>query len=177
MIRPLLEDERAAALEIINAAAEAYRGVIPADRWHDPYMSREYFDAEIAAGVRFFAFEDEDAEDAGADSRTILGVMGIQDVADVTLVRHAYVSPAVQRGGIGSALLEHVLSLAESPVLVGTWADAYWAVRFYEKAGFGQVSIAEITRLLQTYWDIPERQVETSVVLADLRALREIIRD
>jgi len=103
--------------------------------------------------------------------------MGIQEVGDVTLVRHAYVRPSVQRGGIGTALLGHVTALAKRPVLIGTWAAATWAVRFYERNGFTLVSPAEKTRLLQAYWDIPARQVETSVVLADARAVREIVRD
>jgi GNAT superfamily N-acetyltransferase len=164
----LLDAELPAALEIINDAATAYRGAIPADRWHDPYMDRAYLDGEIAAGVTFFAHEDGDG---------IAGVMGIQDVADVTLIRHAYVRTTAQRGGIGSALLGHMLALATRPVLIGTWAAATWAVSFYQRNGFALVSPAEKDRLLQTYWSIPARQVETSVVLADERAWREIVRD
>jgi GNAT superfamily N-acetyltransferase len=166
-IRPLLHAELPVALEIINDAAVAYRGAIPADRWHDPYMDRAYLDGEIAAGVSFFAHED------GGD---ITGVMGIQDVADVTLIRHAYVRTTAQRGGIGSALLGHMLALTTRPVLIGTWAAATWAVSFYERNGFTVVSPAEKDRLLQTYWSIPARQVETSVVLADERAWRAIVR-
>jgi GNAT superfamily N-acetyltransferase len=167
-IRPLLDAELPVALEIINDAAIAYRDAIPADRWHDPYMDRTYLDGELAAGVTFFAREDGDG---------ITGVMGIQDVADVTLIRHAYVRTTAQRGGIGSALLGHMRSLTTRPVLIGTWAAATWAVSFYQRNGFALVSPAEKDRLLQTYWSIPARQVETSVVLADERAWREIVRE
>lgn len=182
MIRRLADDERDLALAIINDAALAYRDAIPTDCWHDPYMDRGYLDGEIAAGVTFFAYQPgvergTDGEAAIGNTLDVLGVMGIQDVGDVTLVRHAYVRTSVQRGGIGSALLAHVTSLATRPVLVGTWAAATWAVRFYQRNGFSLVSPAEKDRLLRTYWDIPARQIETSVVLADKRALREIVRD
>jgi GNAT superfamily N-acetyltransferase len=156
-IRPCRDDERPAMLAIINAAAEAYRGVIPADRWHDPYMPAAELDGEIADGVAFWGYED-----AGA----LAGVMGIQPVRDVTLIRHAYVAPGRQGGGIGGALLEHLLALATRPMLVGTWASAQWAIRFYERHGFELVSPARKTELLTTYWTIPDRQVDTSVVLA-----------
>lgn len=156
-IRELRPDEFDGALDIINAAAVAYRGVIPADLWHDPYMTAEYLRGEIDAGVRFWAYE-LDGE--------VLGVMGIQDVADVTLIRHAYVHPGAQREGVGGRLLRSLLAKTKRSVLIGTWADAHWAVAFYEKHGFAVVSPEEKTRLLRTYWDIPERQVETSVVLA-----------
>jgi len=158
-IRPIRDDERDAVLAIINDAAQRYRGVIPEDRWHDPYFSAEYLASEVASGVRFFGC------DAGGGE--LLGVMGVQDVDDVTLIRHAYVSPRAQRGGIGGALLRHLLATAEKPVLIGTWADASWAIAFYEKHGFRVTSREETTRLLKRYWDIPERQVETSVVLAE----------
>ena len=121
-------------LAIINDAAERYRGVIPADRWHDPYFSAEYLASEIAAGVRFFGYE--------ADGE-LLGVMGVQDVDDVTLIRHAYVSPRAQRAGIGGKLLRSLLATADKPVLIGTWADAGWAIAFYEKHGFARVSAEE----------------------------------
>jgi GNAT superfamily N-acetyltransferase len=156
-IRPCRDDERPAMLEIINAAAEAYRGVIPADRWHDPYMPAAELDSEIADGVEFWGYEDGDG---------LAGVMGIQPVRDVTLIRHAYVDPGRQRGGIGGALLDHLLGRATMPMLVGTWAAAEWAIRFYERHGFELVSPARKTELLKTYWTIPERQIETSVVLA-----------
>jgi GNAT superfamily N-acetyltransferase len=158
-IRPVADDEAETVLAIINAAAEAYRGVIPPDRWHEPYFSAEYLASEIAAGARFFGYE-VDGE--------LLGVMGVQDVADVTLIRHAYVLPSAQRSGVGSRLLRSLLAKTDGrPVLIGTWADATWAIAFYEKHGFAVVSAEEKTRLLRRYWDIPERQVETSVVLAE----------
>jgi N-acetylglutamate synthase-like GNAT family acetyltransferase len=157
MIRRCRDEDREAILEIVNAAAEAYRGVIPADRWHDPYMPGEELDGEIGAGVRFWGYE--------ADGE-LLGVMGIQPLEDVDLIRHAYVRPGRQRGGVGGALLEHLMRAATKPVLVGTWAAAEWAIDFYRRHGFVQVSPDEKTRLLRTYWSIPERQVETSVVLA-----------
>jgi len=156
-IRPCRDDERDAIFEIVNAAAEAYRGVIPADRWHEPYMPRDELDAEIEAGVAFWGYE--------SDS-TLVGIMGIQPVRDVVLIRHAYVVPDVQRGGVGGALLEHLMARATKPLLVGTWAAADWAIRFYERHGFELVSTERKTQLLQAYWSIPERQIETSVVLA-----------
>jgi GNAT superfamily N-acetyltransferase len=151
-IRPCRDDDREAIVAIVNAAAEAYRGVIPADRWHDPYMPAQDLDGEIAAGVRFWGYE------AGG---ALAGVMGIQTVRDVELIRHAYVAPARQGEGIGGALLEHLLSAATRPVLVGTWAAADWAIRFYERHGFVRAS----QDLLRTYWSIPDRQIDTSVVL------------
>jgi N-acetylglutamate synthase-like GNAT family acetyltransferase len=157
MIRRCRDDDREAILDIVNAAAEAYRGVIPADRWQEPYMPAAELAEEIAAGVEFWSYE--------ADGEMI-GVMGIQPLEDVDLIRHAYVRPGSQRGGVGGALLEHLLSSATKPVLVGTWEAAEWAIEFYSRHGFVQVSPAEKTRLLRTYWSIPERQIETSVVLA-----------
>jgi GNAT superfamily N-acetyltransferase len=156
-IRPCRADERDEILAIVNAAAEAYRGVIPEDRWHEPYMPREELEAEIAAGVEFWGYEDDG---------TMLGVMGIQQVRDVDLIRHAYVVPDSQGRGIGTALLEHLLARAERPLLVGTWAAAEWAIRFYERHGFEYVGRERTAELLRDYWDIPERQIETSVVLA-----------
>ncbi len=155
-IRPCDDGDRAAILEIINAAALVYRGVIPTDRWHEPYMSGTELDAELAAGVVFHA------EQADGQLR---GVMGIQDVGDVELIRHAYVAPAAQGRGIGGALLECLMRDCTGPVLVGTWAAAHWAIAFYVRHGFDQVSDQDKTRLLRRYWTIPERQVETSVVL------------
>jgi len=156
-IRPCRDDERAAILAIVNAAAEAYRGVIPADRWHEPYMPAAELAAEIAAGVAFWGYED-DGE--------LLGVMGIQPVRDVDLIRHAYVQPAAQGRGLGGALLEHLMASATRRVLVGTWTAADWAIGFYRRHGFVQVDPEEKARLLRTYWTIPERQIETSVVLS-----------
>jgi N-acetylglutamate synthase-like GNAT family acetyltransferase len=147
-------------LAIINDAARAYRGVIPADRWHEPYMPSAELAKEIAAGVVFWVAEQ--------DGR-VIGVMGIQDKGDVALVRHAYVVTTTQRSGIGTKLLRHVESLIDKPILIGTWADASWAIDFYRRNGFSMVSRAQKDRLLQTYWCIPARQVETSVVLANSR--------
>ena len=155
-IRRCRDDERDRVLEIVNAAAEAYRGVIPDDCWHDPYMPREELDSEIAAGVEFWGFED--------DGR-LVGVMGIQRVADVELIRHAYVEPSHQGRGVGSALLAHLMASAERQVLVGTWTAAEWAVGFYHRHGFEIADRPRTEELLRTYWDIPERQIETSVVL------------
>ena len=147
---------------IINDAARAYRGVIPADRWHEPYMPWDELVHEIANGVTFWIAEE--------DGR-VLGVMGIQDKGPVALVRHAYVVPSTQRKGVGTTLLRHVESLSDKPILIGTWADASWAIDFYRRNGFAVVSQGEKERLLRTYWSIPERQIETSVVLADSRWL------
>src|SRR5688572_14938969 len=145
-------------LAIINEAAQAYRGVIPADRWHDPYMPADEMASEVASGVVFWVAEEEGR---------MLGVMGIQDRGDVALVRHAYVPTSLQRKGIGSMLLRHVQGLVDKPILIGTWADASWAINFYRRNGFTVVSPSEKDRLLRTYWSIPPRQIETSVVLAD----------
>jgi GNAT superfamily N-acetyltransferase len=155
-IRRCRDDERAAILAIVNAAAEAYRGVIPADRWRDPYMPADELDAEIAAGVRFWGYEADGA---------LVGIMGIQRVRDVDLIRHAYVSPGDQRRGVGGALLEHLAGPAPRRMLVGTWAAADWAVAFYRRHGFELVSPERKDVLLKTYWTIPDRQIETSVVL------------
>jgi GNAT superfamily N-acetyltransferase len=143
---------------IINDAAQAYKGIIPADRWHEPYLSRHYLQHEIDAGVRFYGYEDRGA---------LLGVMGIQDVKDVALLRHAYVRTAHRSKGIGSSLMTSVRSLLVRPSLVGTWAAASWAIAFYEKHGYQLVTPEEKELLLRTYWSIPDRQIETSVVLAD----------
>ncbi len=158
MIRPLKHDEIDAALAIINQAAQAYKGVIPADCWQEPYMPEEELRAEIAAGVDFSGYEGEEG---------LLGVMGRQDLGEVTLIRHAYVHPGAQRRGLGARLLTHLMDNIPGPVLVGTWAAAWWAIRFYEQHGFKLVSPATKDRLLRTYWTISPRQVETSVVLAD----------
>jgi len=156
-IRRCHDDERDSILRIINLAAEAYRGVIPADRWHEPYMPASELDDEIAAGVAFWGYE------AGGE---LLGLMGIQPVRDVDLIRHAYVLPGRQRGGVGSALLEHLIELSTQRMLVGTWAAAEWAIRFYRRHGFEPVTREQTAALLRSYWTIPDRQIETSVVLA-----------
>lgn len=141
---------------IINDGAQAYKGIIPADRWTEPYMSQEKLRHEIEAGVVFWCYEEDG---------TLVGVMGLQEVQDVTLIRHAYVLTSRQRRGIGGSLLSHLLVLANGPVLIGTWADAVWAIRFYEKNSFQLVDTEEKDRLLKRYWSVPQRQIETSVVL------------
>jgi GNAT superfamily N-acetyltransferase len=151
------EDDHAAVLAIINEAAERYRGVIPDDCWHDPYFSADYLASEIGAGVRFYGYQ---------EGGELLGVMGLQDVGDYVLIRHAYVAPQAQRRGIGGELLKELLAPTHKPVLIGTWADADWAIAFYAKHGFTRVTWGDKNRLLRRYWSIPERQVETSVVLA-----------
>ena len=155
-IRLCRDDERDDILSVINAAAAAYRGVIPADRWHEPYMPGDELDRERAAGVAFWGYE---------DCGRLAGVMGLQDVREVNLIRHAYVAPAKQRAGVGGKLLAHLLAMNTKPMLVGTWAAATWAVRFYERNGFELVTPQRKDELLRQYWDIPGRQVETSLVL------------
>jgi N-acetylglutamate synthase-like GNAT family acetyltransferase len=162
MIRRCEQSDFEAMYALINDAAQVYRGVIPADRWQEPYMPREELQHEIDAGVEFWGYE---------EGGELLGVMGIQPVQDVTLIRHAYVRTAHQHRGIGSQLLRHLLAMTDRPTLIGTWAAAAWAVRFYERHGFRLVTLQEKERLLRKYWHIPERQVETSVVLADERWL------
>ena len=157
MIRELSSSHFQSILEIINKAALVYRGVIPDDRYKKPYMSAEELEFEIEDGVRFFGW---------IEQSKVVGVMGIQFVTDVTLIRHAYVFPRYQKKGIGTILLKHLLGLTKTQdVLVGTWIDAIWAIRFYEKQGFELVSQNEKDCLLRKYWKIPERQIETSVVL------------
>ena len=157
-VRPCRDEEREAILGIVNLAAEAYRGVIPADRWREPYMPAGELDEEIAAGVAFWGFYESSGE--------LLGVMGIQTVRDVDLIRHAYVMPGRQRGGVGSSLLEHLMGVSNERMLVGTWAAAEWAIGFYRRHGFELVTPEQKTALLSSYWTIPDRQIETSVVLA-----------
>jgi len=142
---------------IINDAARAYKGIIPADRWHEPYMPMLELEAQLADGIVFSGCE------SGGE---LLGVMGIQDKGEVTLIRHAYVKTSARRQGIGEKLLQHLEKTTRKPVLIGTWRDASWAIRFYEKNGYRVQSADETARLLRKYWSIPERQIETSVVLA-----------
>lgn len=143
--------------EVINDGAQAYRGVIPADRWHEPYMPATELQKQMDDGVQFWKYLENDQ---------IAGVMGIQDRGDVTLIRHAYVRTADRNKGIGSKLLKHLCKTVTTPVLIGTWTDANWAIAFYEKHGFRILPDNEKNSLLRKYWSIPERQVETSVVLA-----------
>jgi GNAT superfamily N-acetyltransferase len=156
-IRRCEDHEKDAILEIVNAAAEAYRGVIPADCWHEPYMPASELEEEIAAGVVFWGYETNGA---------LLGVMGIQSVRDVDLIRHAYVLPASQGLGLGGKLLAHLRRISTRQMLVGTWAAAHWAIRFYRRHGFEMVPPDCVASLLRRYWRIPDRQIETSVVLA-----------
>ncbi len=157
MIRKCDESDIEAIFEIINDAAAAYKGVIPEDRWHEPYMPVEELRQAIEDGVVFWGYEQEGR---------LAGVMGIQDKTDVALIRHAYVSSRLHRIGIGTKLLHHLEGLTDKPILVGTWKAAAWAISFYRKNGYTRVSDEEKDRLLRIYWSIPERQVETSVVLA-----------
>jgi GNAT superfamily N-acetyltransferase len=160
MIRRCDERDFELIWAIINDGAQAYKGAIPADRWTEPYMPREKLRDEIDDGIVFWGYEEDGA---------LIGVMGIQQVADVTLIRHAYVRTTSQKRGIGGRLLSHLRELTSGPMLIGTWADAAWAIRFYERHDFRMVSPEEKDRLLKRYWTIPERQTETSVVLADER--------
>ncbi len=143
--------------EIINDAASAYKGVIPADRWHEPYMTEEELKKQIEEGVQFWCYTEEGK---------ITGVMGIQFKKNVTLIRHAYVRTTNRKNGIGSKLLQHLSTIATTPILIGTWAEAKWAIDFYQKHGFRLLQKEEKDNLLRKYWTIPERQVETSVVMA-----------
>ena len=160
MIRACDGNDFDAILATINEGASAYRGVIPADRLADPYMSAEALQHEIDSGVRFWA---------GTDGASVLGVMGVQPVQDVTLIRHAYVRTEAQGRGVGSRLLAHLRAMTSRPVLMGAWADAMWAIRFYERHGFRMVDPKTKGELLRRYWTVPERQIDTSVVLADER--------
>ncbi len=161
MIRRCDENDFDAIWEIINDGAQAYKDVIPQDRWKQPYMSQDELRHEMREGVEFWGFEED---------RDLKGVMGIQPVKDVTLIRHAYVRTQRQKAGIGSQLLAHLRNLTSGPVLIGTWAEASWAIRFYETHGFQLVGAEEKNRLLKTYWTIPDRQIATSVVLADRKS-------
>lgn len=156
MIIPFNTSDITTIYDIINDGASAYKGIIPADRWHEPYMSIIELQNQIEEGVQFWCYK---------TGEIIEGVMGIQFKEDVTLIRHAYVRTAKRNSGIGSKLLAHLQSMAETRILIGTWADAKWAIAFYEKHGFRLVTEQEKNYLLRRYWNIPERQVETSVVL------------
>lgn len=158
MIRPCNDSDFDQIHAIINDGARAYQGIIPADRWHEPYMSQDELRSEIAKGVLFSGFE---------QNGTLLGIMGIQHVLDVTLIRHAYTRTTNQKQGIGAQLLTHLRSQTAQPILIGTWADAVWAIGFYQRQGFCFVPPDEKAPLLRKYWTVPDRQIETSVVLAD----------
>ena len=157
MIQPATPSDFDAIQAVINDGASAYEGVIPADRWHEPYMSRAELGNELEAGVAFLCFVEEG---------DILGVMGVQDKGAVVLIRHAYVRTAARRRGIGAALLSAVTAASDKPILIGTWKAASWAVDFYTKHGFTVQADADARALLETFWNVPARQMETSVVLA-----------
>ena len=157
MITKCNEQDFSRIYEVINDGASAYKGIIPADRWHEPYMSKEELKTQMEEGVEFWCY---------SENGNILGVMGIQDKGEVTLIRHAYVRSVERKKGIGGKLLEHLRSMTSTPILIGTWADAKWAIDFYVKHGFRLLSREDTRELLHSYWRIPERQVETSVVLA-----------
>ena len=148
--------------DIINDSAHAYKGIVPKDCWREPYMSKNELQHEIHEGVAFWGYE---------ENGSLVGVMGLQPVQDVTLIRHAYVTTGSQKHGIGAQLLSHLQKLSPGPLLVGTWSDAVWAIRFYEKHGFQLVRPEQKNFLLKRYWSIPQRQMETSVVLADSKWL------
>jgi len=157
MICKLLPSDFDSILRVVNDAAQAFKGVIPDDRWKEPYMSAEELKKEIEAGVTFYGW---------VEDNILVGLMGVQSVKDTTLIRHSYVLTTYQRRGIGGTLLEHLRNLVKTPeILVGTWQDATWAIHFYEKHGFKLVSLKEKDRLLRKYWNIPDRQIETSIVL------------
>jgi N-acetylglutamate synthase-like GNAT family acetyltransferase len=159
-VRLCRPDELGVIAEIINDAAQAYRGVIPSDCWHEPYMPLAELKEQVDEGVVFWGI-DHDGQ--------LAGVMGTQPVQDVILIRHAYVRTIFRNRGIGGQLLTHLHALAPGPVLIGAWAAATWAVAFYERYGYRKVITSEKDRLLRKYWSISDRQVETSVVLADER--------
>ena len=160
-IRPCRADEQPAILAIVNAAAERYHGAIPDDCWHEPYMPAEQLAGEVAAGVAFWA-----AVDTEKERQELVGVMGIQRVLDVDLIRHAYVRPDLQGRGIGGALLTYLERRSGRRILIGTWAAAAWAIGFYQRHGYTLVPAAATPALLRRYWTVSPRQIETSVVLA-----------
>jgi len=160
MIRKCTDDDLPALHTIINDAARAYKGVIPEDRWHEPYMPMDELREEICDGVQFWGYE--------SDGK-LIGVMGIQDKGDVALIRHAYVKTARRKQGIGTKLLRYLESMTTKPILIGTWTNATWAIRFYEKNSYRQLSRIDTEHLLKKYWSVPDRQIETSVVLADAK--------
>ena len=160
MIRRCTESDFETIYRIINDAAAAYKGVIPEDRWHEPYMPRDELEGEIRDGVEFWGYEEGEG---------LLGIMGVQDRGEVTLIRHSYVRTSAQKRGIGGRLLRHLEAMSNKPVLIGTWASATWAISFYEKNGYTLLPEEEKEVLLRRYWSIPERQIETSIVMADRR--------
>ncbi len=163
MIRPATESDFDDILQIINDAATAYKGIIPSDRWHEPYMSKHELEIQIKEGVSFICYEDDGQ---------VTGVMGFQDKIDVNLVRHAYVKTVERNKGIGSILIRELVKESNKPLLIGTWKAASWAIKFYQNHGFVLASEDDKNRLLKKYWNIPERQIETSVVLVERHYLK-----
>jgi GNAT superfamily N-acetyltransferase len=159
-VRGYVDSDFEAVYLTINEAAMAFRDTIPADRWHEPYMPREDLSAEIADGVGF---------SCAVIEGSVIGVMGLQRKHDVDLIRHAYVVPQLQSRGIGAMLLEHLEALSGRPILIGTWRANVGAISFYERHGYKLVGEDHRERLLRTYWQIPERQIEESIVMADAR--------
>jgi len=157
MIRNATGQDFEEIFNIINDAAMAYKGLIPADQWHEPYMTKDELKTQMDEGVRFSCYVENDE---------VVGVMGIQDKIDVELIRHAYVRTKQRHRGIGTLLLKALLRSSTKPILIGTWKAASWAISFYEKNGFRLVDEKEKDRLLKKYWTIPDRQIETSVVLS-----------
>jgi len=166
-IRACLVSDEPEMAAIINDSAIAYKGIIPADRWHEPYMSAEELGHEIAAGVRFSGY---------TENGRLLGIMGIQEVKDVTLIRHAYVRTSARNQGIGGKLLAHLTTQTTRPILIGTWAAATWAIQFYLRHGFALVSETDKNVLLKKYWTVPDRQIATSVVLIDRKVSAAALR-
>lgn len=158
VIRPCGPDDFDTVLAIINQAALAYRGAIPAELWHEPYMSAADLKTEIAAGVQFWGYQSDDG---------LSGAMGLQRMHDLDLIRHAYVLPGGQRRGTGGALLEHLRRQSRRRMLIATWSAASWALKFYRRHGFDPVSPARRAELLKAYWTMSDRRVEASVVLAN----------
>jgi len=158
MIRKGTAEDFEEIFTTINDAAIAYKGLIPPDRWHEPYMTKAELQAQIDDGVRFSCY---------VDNNEIIGVMGIQNKTDVELIRHAYVRTKQRKKGVGTLLLKELIKSSTKPILIGTWKAAVWAIGFYEKNCFRLVNEEEKNHLLKKYWSIPDRQVETSVVLVD----------
>lgn len=161
MICKLTNSDFQTILDVVNDAAVAYRGKIPSDCWKEPYMSNQELRDEIESGVQFYGY---------VENEVLVAVMGFQRIKDVTLIRHAYTQTSYQRQGIGDKLLNYLLGLTQTNcILVGTWETASWAIRFYQKNGFKLLSREETDKLLKKYWNIPKRQIETSIVLEQER--------
>ena len=157
MIRKYTKIDSYKILHIINDAAKKYKGIIPDDCWHEPYMSEQELIDEFNDEVRMYGYH---------DNNKLIGVIGIQEVQDIILIRHAYTLTSYQNKGTGSAMLEYLLKKSQnSRLLVGTWKNATWAIRFYEKFGFILHTKDQSTLLLKKYWKIPSKQIKNSVVL------------